>query len=229
METAVSPGNGMFLYLILFCALMILTIIVERIYSVFIKRGVNTDELVKEILLCIEAREFEGAIELCERSVAPANQILSAGLRAYNDNFNHHEEIARNNTISEITFSISPDIQLKEKTIERAMNTIALGAFPKLRRRIGYLPMLSKIVCLLGITGTVFGTMNVLDWDISHLADPSEVLLAGISSSLFTTLLGLCIAIPTVVFHSFVSHRAMHMIEDSEEASKIVLNALLKS
>jgi biopolymer transport protein ExbB/TolQ len=228
METLTSPDNGMFLYLMLLCSAIILIIVVERIYYVLIRRRVNKDELVKEVLLCIETREIEGAIELCDRSLTPANQILGAGLRAYNGNFNHYEDIARNNTNSEITFSTTPDTHQREETIKRAMETVALGAFPKLRRRIGYLPMLSKIVCLIGVTGTVFGTMNVLGWEIANITYSSETLLAGISNSLFTTLLGLCIAIPTVVIHSFMSHKTLHMIEDAEEASRIILNALLK-
>ncbi len=228
MDTIADPGNQIFIYLIVACALVIILLVAERVYSVLIKRRVNTDELVKEVLICIEAREFEGAIELCDRSIAPINQILSAGLKAYNNNFNHNEEIARNNTNSEITFSTSPDTFMKEDTIKRAMDEVAVGAYSKLRRGTGYLPMLVKLVLLIGVTGTIFGMMNVLGWKITSIDVPTESILAGISRSLFTTLVGLFIAIPTVLAHSFISHRALYTIEDAEEASLKVLNALLK-
>jgi biopolymer transport protein ExbB/TolQ len=228
MEFITSPGNGIFLYLMLIFTAVISAIIAERIYTIMIKRRSNTEELIKEVLICIETGEFDGAIEMCERSEAPLNRIICAGLKEYNNNFNHNEDIARRNTLSEITFSVSPDTHKKEESIKRAMDEIALGILPKLKRGTSYLPMLSRVVLLLGVTGTIFGIMNVLDWDLATLTNSSDSILQGISGSLFTTLLGLIIAIPTVLMHSFISHRAQYMIEDAEEASRIVLNALLK-
>ncbi|MFQ6102807.1 MAG: MotA/TolQ/ExbB proton channel family protein [Candidatus Glassbacteria bacterium] len=228
MELSVNPGNGLFLYLIIICAILILSLILHKFYSLLIKRRVNTEELLKEVLICIDAREFEGAIELCERSEAPINRILIAGLKEFDTNFNHNEELARHNTLTEITFSVSPDITKKEEAIKREMDEVALGAFRALRWGIGYLPALAKIVLLLGVTGTVFGIMNILSPEAASIEYGFRSLLTGISQSLFTTLLGLIIAIPTVLAHSFVSNRVQFMIDEAEEASRVVLNAMLK-
>lgn len=225
MEIVEASGQQMVTYLIMAFASLIVFISVERIYAILIRRRVNTPELLKEVHICIEARELEGAIELCDRSHAPVCRIIRSVLVAYQANFNHSEAIARNNTFSEITFSTLPDAARKEEVLRKAMEETALGTYPALRKRVGYLPALSRIALLLGITGTVLGIMQVLGSGPTN----SPALLAGIASSFSSTLLGLVVMIPTVLVHSFLTERIAHVIEEAESASRAVLAILLRS
>jgi biopolymer transport protein ExbB len=215
----------MITYLILACALLIVLITLERAHAILLRRRVNASQLVKEVLICIEAREFDGAIELCSRSHAPVSRMLKSGLAAHQENFNHNEALARANTPSEITFSMQPDVSRKEKVIQSAMEETALSAYPPLRRWTGYLPALSRIALLLGITGTVTEAMRVLG---SGQTD-TQILLAGLAGSLNTTLLGLLVMTPTVLIHAFFTQKTQCMIEEAESASRAVLGAMLRA
>ncbi len=224
MQVIASSNGGIFLYLILLCSAVIAALVAHRIYLLYIKNNVRKQELVKEILICIEARELDGAMELCDRSEAALCRILGAGLHAFNNNFNHNEQLAMRNTPSEITFSVSPDIVRKEEVIRRAMDEKSLGLLPALGRGLRLLPMLSKVAVLLGVAGTIYGVMNVL---ASSSAEAGGI-LAGISGSLGTTLAGVLVAIPTAILHSFFQQKKEQLIEDTREASRILLNALLE-
>ena len=225
MQFFQKPGSEMVTFLILACAALIVLISVERAYALLIRRRVNTPQLVKEVQICIEAKELEGAIELCGRSHAPVSRMLLAGLVAYQENFNHNEALVRANTVSEITFSTQPDVSRKEEVLRRAMEETGLSTYPPLRRWTGYLPALSRIALLLGITGTVLGIMRVLGSGTTDAA----VLLAGLASSFSTTLLGLVVMTPTVLIHSFFTQKTQHMIEEAETASRSMIGALLKT
>lgn len=225
MQFSQNPGSEMITFLILACAALIVLISVERVYALLIRRRVNTPHLLKEVQICVEARELEGAIELCGRSHAPVSRMLLSGLVAYQENFNHNEAIARANTFSEITFSTQPDVSRKEEVLRRAMEETALRTYPPLRKWTGYLPALSRIALLLGITGTVLGIMRVLGSGTTDTA----VLLSDLAGSFTTILLGLFVMTPTVLIHSFFTQKTQRMIEEAESASRSILGALLRN
>jgi biopolymer transport protein ExbB len=51
----------------------------------------------------------------------------------------------------------------------------------------------------------------------------------GISEALITTMLGLCIAIPIMLVHTFLSRQVDHIIDDMEEKAVGLSNIFMRS
>ena len=89
-----------------------------------------------------------------------------------------------------------------------------------------WLKLISVIAPLLGLLGTVFGMVEVFQ-SLSYTEVPSaEVLAAGIWQALVTTVMGLCIAIPTMmVYYALIlKFRGFHIeaVEHSYRALEVV-------
>jgi biopolymer transport protein ExbB len=72
--------------------------------------------------------------------------------------------------------------------------------FESVNRGLTYLRLISIIAPLLGLLGTMLGMVGVFRNLASEAATDSALLAAGIWEALLTTILGLCVAIPTLVF-----------------------------
>lgn len=94
---------------------------------------------------------------------------------------------------------------------------------PLYTKRLHYLSMLANVATLLGLLGTIHGL--ILSFQAVAQADPAtkQALLAnGISVSMYTTALGLAVAIPAMVAYSFLVSRQNELIEQlTEKCSKL--------
>ena len=94
---------------------------------------------------------------------------------------------------------------------------------PLYTKRLHYLSMLANVATLLGLLGTIHGL--ILSFQAVASADPAQkqaLLAQGISVSMYTTALGLAVAIPAMVFFSFLTSRQNSLIEDmTEKCSKL--------
>lgn len=73
--------------------------------------------------------------------------------------------------------------------------------FESVTRGLTYLRLISVIAPLLGLLGTMLGMVAVFQNIAADAATDSALLAAGIWEALLTTILGLCVAIPTLVFY----------------------------
>jgi biopolymer transport protein ExbB len=77
--------------------------------------------------------------------------------------------------------------------------------FESVTRGLTYLRLISVIAPLLGLLGTMLGMVGVFRTVASSTAADSTLLAAGIWEALLTTILGLCVAIPTLVFYYYLT------------------------
>ena len=88
---------------------------------------------------------------------------------------------------------------------------------------ISMLKLISVVSPLLGLLGTVLGMLSIFDV-IAQASGPSPTLLAaGIWQALITTVMGLCVAIPALIFYVLLSLRmkAFH-IESIEQCYRVL-------
>ncbi|MEI7973650.1 MAG: MotA/TolQ/ExbB proton channel family protein, partial [Bdellovibrio sp.] len=89
---------------------------------------------------------------------------------------------------------------------------------PRLTKRLHYLSMLANVATLMGLLGTIHGL--ILSFAAVAQADPTQkqaMLANGISVSMYTTALGLLVAIPAMVFYSFLVSRQNQLVETLTE------------
>ena len=79
--------------------------------------------------------------------------------------------------------------------------------FERVNKGITLLRLIAVISPLLGLLGTMLGMVTVFQAVASSAATDSAILAAGIWEALLTTILGLSVAIPTLVFYYFLSLR----------------------
>ncbi|HAK51066.1 MAG TPA: energy transducer TonB [Gammaproteobacteria bacterium] len=80
---------------------------------------------------------------------------------------------------------------------------------PAINARIAFIKIISMVAPLLGLLGTVIGMIVTFQAITLFGTGDPKTMAGGISQALITTVLGLVVAIPTVLLHSIVNARAM--------------------
>ncbi|MGL4722456.1 MAG: MotA/TolQ/ExbB proton channel family protein [Desulfovibrionaceae bacterium] len=85
--------------------------------------------------------------------------------------------------------------------IRAEVNYLFHRNFEQIVKKISYLRLISVISPLLGLLGTMLGMVKVFQTIATESAPDSALLASGIWEALLTTILGLCVAIPTLAFY----------------------------
>ncbi|MFT4713145.1 MAG: biopolymer transport protein ExbB [Candidatus Azotimanducaceae bacterium] len=103
------------------------------------------------------------------------------------------------------------------ETLMLKIDEAILKEQPAINARISFIKIISMVAPLLGLLGTVIGMILTFQAITLFGTGDPKTMAGGISSALMTTVLGLCVAIPTVLLHSIVSSRAssiMHILNE---------------
>jgi len=106
-------------------------------------------------------------------------------------------------------------LERAELLIDKAM----LSEIPKLERCHSLVKLLAAVAPLLGLLGTVTGMIETFQ-SITLLGTSDPKLMAGgISQALITTVMGLCVAIPLLFCHSFISSKSQAILQLIQQQS----------
>jgi biopolymer transport protein ExbB len=105
------------------------------------------------------------------------------------------------------------------ETLELKMGEAILTEAPKLSRSLLFLKIISVVAPLMGLLGTVTGMINTFQVITLFGTGDPKIMAGGISQALVTTVIGLSVAIPTVLLHTLVSSRSRRIIHVLEEQS----------
>ena len=94
-----------------------------------------------------------------------------------------------------------------------------LNETPRLTRNITLIQVISVVAPLLGLLGTVIGMILTFQAITLFGTGDPKTMAGGISTALMTTVLGLCVAIPTVLLHSIVNTVSKSIIHILDEES----------
>lgn len=177
------------------CSVVALTIIIER--AMALRRNRVIDPVTLRII-----EDYEGeasapaALIACQRCAGAFAEILA--------------EVIRNRRLDHA--------QAVESL--RAVGRTQVG---RLERGLTVLEIVAGISPLLGLLGTVLGLVQVFDAITARgLGDP-QVLSAGISKALVTTVAGLMIAIPSLAFHSLFNKRVDELATEMQDRATAFL------
>ena len=114
--------------------------------------------------------------------------------------------------------SLSKDTECGDiETIELKLGEAILRETPKFNSMLPLLKIISVVAPLLGLLGTVTGMIVTFQAITLYGAGDPKLMAGGISTALVTTVLGLCVAIPTVFLHTLVSSRARRLTQILQE------------
>tara|TARA_R110002096_G_scaffold22675_38_gene72870 strand:+ start:912 stop:2285 length:1374 start_codon:yes stop_codon:yes gene_type:complete len=103
------------------------------------------------------------------------------------------------------------------ETLELKLSEAILKETPKINRLLMFLKIIAVVAPLLGLLGTVTGMIITFQAITLFGTGDPKLMAGGISQALVTTVLGLCVAIPTVLLHTLVSSRARRVNQVLEE------------
>jgi biopolymer transport protein ExbB len=149
----------------------------------------------------LDQNDLSGAAGLATELGAPLGPILQDGL-AHLD--------------------APPDV-LEELLHERVM-----AVLPRLDRHLGMLAVLGGVAPLLGLLGTVTGMIHTFQLVTLFGTGDARLLSGGIAEALVTTEVGLVIAVPVLLVHSYLARKVRTMLGALEQAIIIFSNRVRK-
>ncbi|MGQ9424405.1 MotA/TolQ/ExbB proton channel family protein [Gilvimarinus sp. F26214L] len=187
-------SGGTFMYPILVVMALGLAIVVDRF--IYLLRADNAAKKTwQKVNPMLRANDFDRARQAVAKGDNPMARVLAYGF-------------AR----------LKPSV--KREQLESAMEEGVMEVMPQLSQRTHYLATLANVATLLGLLGTIIGLIQA--FTAVAQADPAEkanMLSASISVAMNTTAFGLVVAIPLLLFHSFLATKTSKLIDTIEMAA----------
>ena len=117
------------------------------------------------------------------------------------------------NPLGRVLLAYHENRNIDVESLELKMGEAVLREVPKLSRLNTLIKVISVVAPLLGLLGTVIGMIVTFQSITLFGTGDPKLMAGGISQALITTMLGLCVAIPTVFLHSMMAGQSRRIIE----------------
>lgn len=169
------------------------------------RSNVVPTELVEGFEEHLNAKQYTEAYELAKGDDSFLGKVLSAGLSKLSGQGTYPQAI-------------------------EAMQEVGEEENMKLEHRLSYMALIGSISPMIGLLGTVQGmiaSFDVIANTATGAPKPSE-LAEGISTALFTTLVGLFIAIPAIAAYNILRNRVARLVLEVGIVSEGLMNRFQK-
>jgi len=112
-------------------------------------------------------------------------------------------------------YTDNPDTDIE--TLELKLDEAILRETAPIETGLSFIKVLYVVAPLLGLLGTVVGMIATFQMITLFGTGDPRMMAGGISTALVTTVLGLVVAIPLTIFHSFLQGKAKALIQTLEE------------
>jgi len=200
-QLGVEGGGGFVMWFLLFCAVVGIGLILERLFSLFIKARLNPRSFLEKLTSTIDSQGIKAGIALCDKTPAPVAKILRSVLEKAHLGKDAMEEMVTRSAAIELSF------------LDRGMALLA---------------GLTTVAPFLGFLGTVMGMITA--FQAIALAGEVEptVVASGISTALITTKWGLFIATPLAIIQILFSGKVDGYTRDMEEAASGLIDYIIE-
>ncbi|MEA3341760.1 MAG: MotA/TolQ/ExbB proton channel family protein [Chloroflexota bacterium] len=154
--------------------------------------------MIEQFEAHLDAKEYQDAYELAKSDESFLAQVLSAGL-------------------SKLSRGYQPAIEAMQETGEEENM--------KLEHRLSYMALIGTISPMVGLLGTVQGMIASFQVIATSTTAPKpSELAAGISTALFTTLVGLFMAIPAIAAYNILRNRIARLVLEAGIVSEDLMS-----
>ncbi len=189
--------GGVVLWIIMALSVVALAIIIERL--LYLRRiSIDEEKLFLRIKTSLMEGHYSEALSICDQNVSPFSTLLKVGI----ENRNQPEYLQRE--------------LLKDAASMEAIN---------LERGLTALGTIANVSTLLGLLGTVTGTMEAFGvlGKFGAVSDPAA-LASGVSEALITTVGGLVVAIPVILVYNYFSSKVNLILTHLETQVNSLVN-----
>jgi biopolymer transport protein ExbB len=114
------------------------------------------------------------------------------------------------------------------ETLESVLQEAILRELPRVEKGLSLLAVFGAIAPLLGLLGTVTGMIDTFRVITLFGTGDPKLMSGGISEALVTTEVGLAVAIPIMLAHTFLSRRVSVIVGEMEEKAVYLTNIIQK-
>lgn len=200
MITEFMKGGGV-MWMLLACIVLGLAIMLERMYSLFIKIKLNPRAFLQKVLGLVSDKGVAAGIVLCDQTPSPVAKVLKAGLEKADKG---------------------------KDAVEEAITRAGAAELGFLDRGMALLAGLTTVAPFLGFLGTVTGMMRSFEAIAAAGEVEPTIVASGISEALITTKWGLLIATPLAIIHILFTGKVDGYTRDMEEAAAGLVDFLTK-
>ncbi len=133
---------------------------------------------------------------------------------------------AGNNPLGRIMKVYIKNREVDTETLGLKFDEAILKEIPPIKRGLSTIVLLASVTPLLGLLGTVTGIIETFQSITLYGTGDPRVMSGGISQALVTTVLGLVVAIPLLLLHSFLLSRSNSLIQILDEKAQPLLPCL---
>ncbi|HQB06269.1 MAG TPA: MotA/TolQ/ExbB proton channel family protein [Rectinema sp.] len=191
----ISKG-GPILWVIMGLSVVALAIVIERL--LYLRRiSIDEEKLFLRIKTSLMEGHFSEALAICDQNISPFSTLFKVGI----ENRKQPEYLQRE--------LLKDAASLESVNLERGLTTLGT---------------ISNISTLLGLLGTVTGTMRAFGvlGKFGAVSDPAA-LASGVAEALITTVGGLVVAIPVImIYNYFVSRVNLIMTRLETQVNNLV-------
>ena len=194
-------GDPIWMTPVLICFLVGLTIVIERLITLYLS-GINTRNFLAKIEELLKVKDVAAAKEICRMSRGPVASIYYQGLDR-----------------------VDEGIEKVEASVQ-SYGSVQMG---QLEKGLVWISLFIALSPMLGFLGTVVGMIQAFD-KIAEVGDISPTIVAsGIKVALLTTVAGLIVAIILQVFYNLILSKIDSIANEMEEASIALTDMLIKN
>lgn len=188
-------AGGPVMWPILLCSIVALAIVCERFWSLQAQR-IAPKNLVAQVWQWDRGGQLDARRIQELRRGSPLGRILAAGL------VNRRSDRA---------------------VMKESIEEVGRHVVHELQRYLNALGTIAMVSPLLGLLGTVVGMIQMFSVITTQGAGDGSIVAGGIAQALVTTVFGLIVAIPTLIFHRYFIARVDEFVVTMEqEALKMV-------
>ena len=181
--------GGFTMYILLFCSLISVTILLERLlYYRKLSKAERTEFMIK-IRRALKSGNLERAMEICKDTGAPFSNVVFSGL----EHVSHPDK--------EISNAMEREITIETTSLERYISIMAT---------------IGNTAVYIGLFGTVLGIIRAFHDIAAAGAGGMAIVIGGVAEALVCTATGLFVAIPAVIAYNYFTKRVEHFINDME-------------
>lgn len=129
------------------------------------------------------------------------------------------DEAKPNNPLGRVLKAAEDNQSADTESLELKLDEAILKETPRINSGLSLLKIIAMVAPLLGLLGTVTGMIIVFQAITIYGAGDPKAMAGGISSALVTTVLGLIVAIPTLLLHTLLNGKAKKLLHILEEQS----------
>lgn len=176
-------------------------LVFDRFRALFVEYALPADPFMKQVITLIDQDKIEEAITFCT-----ANE---------------------KKPLAYVTKRILEASDKDDNAMVTAHDIAASETAPRLMKNLGHLQMVSNVVTLIGLLGTVVGLITAFRAvSFADVAQKQTLLAEGISIAMTATMLGLMFAIPVMMCYSFLHAKQGQLFSEIDQCSQKVMDAL---